>query len=61
MMTAKHFRTIAAAIREQRSVTPDTDRETLAQTAKRLAEAFRADNPRFDRERFLIACGFSGV
>lgn len=61
MMTAKHFRTIAATIREQRSVTPDNDRETLVQTAKRLADAFRADNPRFDRERFLVACGFSGA
>ena len=32
--------------------------ETIgAEIARVLADALQGDNPRFDRERFLIACG----
>ena len=32
--------------------------ETIgADLARNLAEALQADNPRFDRHRFLVACG----
>ena len=31
----------------------------IKRTAHALADAFAADNPRFDRDRFLIACGAS--
>ena len=30
----------------------------LREIAQALAIQFKQDNPRFDRERFLIACGF---
>lgn len=30
----------------------------MLRTAERLASMFKSDNPRFDRERFLAACGF---
>lgn len=32
--------------------------ETIgADIARNLADALQADNPRFDRHRFLVACG----
>jgi hypothetical protein len=31
---------------------------TLHELAKELADALAVDNPRFDRAKFLVACGF---
>lgn len=51
-MTRKDYVLIASAIREAR-VSQDVDRENMAGAiAVKLAE----DNPRFDREIFLLAC-----
>lgn len=30
---------------------------TRRRIARRFAKAFEKDNPRFDREKFLVACG----
>jgi hypothetical protein len=32
----------------------------LKRVASRMAVHFKVDNPRFDRARFLAACGFEG-
>lgn len=49
-MTRKHFKAIAEIISSQ----PDVS-ITLAEE---LASYFKSDNPNFDRDRFLTACGF---
>ena len=63
-MTKKDFELIAAALKEARmhwiiAETPDADsfRAGLYAAAKELAHALSTTNPRFDRERFLAACG----
>lgn len=55
-MTKKHYEAIA------RIMHYDTQGDTKAEnarvnTAQLLASYFATDNPRFDRERFLQACG----
>lgn len=53
----KNYVAVAAAIRE--SVRPATAETagSIRELAARLANIFAADNPRFDRQRFLAACG----
>jgi hypothetical protein len=56
-MTRKDYVAIAAAIKSsQRPATSETE-QSIAELAKRLCSVFAADNPRFDRYRFLTACG----
>lgn len=60
-MSRKDYQAIAAAIKSQ---TPLADESTaspmfwLERIAMRLADTLAQDNPRFDRARFLAACGF---
>ena len=49
-MTRRDFQLIADTIREL----PQTIRLRVALT---FAENLRGTNPRFDRDRFLVACG----
>ena len=62
-MTKKHYEAIAAIIastRNNATLYPSNGHargETLEVTASRLADYFTTDNPRFDRARFLQACG----
>ena len=71
MMTRKNYETIAATFREQ--LDHDAEGAAIgalsdAQYRERSRAAFQIagtlafrladDNPRFDRERFLSACGF---
>lgn len=51
MMTRKHFAAIAAIVAQ--ITVPNNRRET----AHRFADWLKGDNPRFDRARFLAACG----
>ena len=60
MMTKKHYVAMAYILKDIRKA--DTDRGTeardvLTYTAKALANYFASENPRFDRARFLAACG----
>lgn len=67
-MTKKHYEAIAAIIKSTYTNAKlynginyrDTAHErceTLETTSIRLADFFAQDNPKFDRERFLEACG----
>lgn len=60
-MTKKHFIAIAKIIREQlddaRIYAPASECDAIITTAKNLCNVFADDNPRFDRARFLSACG----
>lgn len=55
MLTRKHFEAIAAIIKQADA--RDTQAITL-QIAMNLCHLFKAENPAFDRERFMRACGF---
>jgi len=50
-MTKKHFQAIADAIK------PYSESRVAMDIAKTLAKVFHDDNPRFQRARFLKACG----
>lgn len=63
-MTRKHYEAVAAVIRDEVDSVSDLPtvqavivRISLLNVADGLADVFAADNPRFDRERFLAACG----
>lgn len=61
MFTRQHYRAIAQAMARHRKDTGrwDADGNTLVRAKdveQSLAAFFAADNPRFDRERFLNAC-----
>lgn len=54
-MTRAHFQFIADTIAAMPDFAP-TLRAQKESTARSFADALRATNPRFDREKFLAAC-----
>lgn len=61
-MTRKDYILIADALREARmhnlrDAAPGSGAYWLRVAASEVARALAEDNPRFDRERFLKACG----
>ena len=62
-MSRKDYELIARAIAVQMKLfaaEPDSQ-EAIRSTAERIATALGMDNPRFDRARFLSACGVTNV
>jgi hypothetical protein len=57
-MSKKHFELIAAVLREynERPGVTDAEKAQLSELAKTFATELRAENPRFDRSRFIAAC-----
>jgi hypothetical protein len=56
-MTRKDYVMIAEVI----ATSWHTSAETKRELAVNMAEALETDNPRFDREKFLRACGVNPV
>ena len=56
-MTRKDYELIARSIRVDRELLDINGKGTADYIAAGLAEQFAAMNPRFDRGRFLDACG----
>ena len=58
-MTKKHFEAIASIFRSQMTnpTVPSEARIALFANANMQADFFETVNPRFDREKFLTACG----
>ena len=54
-MTKKHYEAIAAAFHAY--IATGTGVNIARPIAKDLADYFATDNPKFDRARFLQACG----
>ena len=52
-MTRKHFKAIAEIINDA-----GDDVDAVERLAGDLASYFKSENPNFDRDRFLTACGF---
>jgi len=58
MLTKKDFKAVAIII--ERSFSGDTSTEyELPVLVEHLADYFATQNPRFDRERFMKACGLN--
>lgn len=59
-MTKKHFEAVASAIRaEYEDTYGEPAEEAIRSIARKLADVFASENPRFDRARFLAACGIT--
>lgn len=58
-MTRKDYQLIADAITAEVNEWSDRPEAfaAIGHTASRIASALRRDNPRFNRERFMDACG----
>lgn len=57
-MTKKHYISIAKIISERLNNVKNLDAQLeAANIASRLATYLQAENPNFNRERFLSACG----
>lgn len=63
-MTRKDYRAIAGCILDERNgsiMSRSNERNTilrLERLACQLSDVFKTDNPNFDRDRFMKACGF---
>lgn len=65
-MTKKHYIMIATAFKEEVEYTRrftatdrnDAAKDHLENVALKLCALFRGDNPNFDTDRFMSACGF---
>lgn len=61
-MTKKHFEGVAAVIKESVDKCPNVHGHTYHhEIADGLADYFEEVNPRFDRDRFMVATGTVGV
>lgn len=60
-ITKRHYETIAKAINEAATnhVCSDDGWRGVRETAEKIADVLAQDNPRFNRSRFLDACGFA--
>lgn len=60
MMTRKDFEAFAGIFKRQvtNPTVPAPARIALFATANMQADYFASQNPRFDRQKFLTACGF---
>lgn len=55
-MTKRHLEAIAEIISQNRF--EGSRKEACRSIAEDMADMFAEENPRFDREMFLTACGF---
>ena len=55
-MSRKHFKAAAAILSNYSDVTGPA-KSIVREIANEFADLFADENPRFDRERFLAACG----
>lgn len=55
MLTRKHFQAIADCIKQAQT---RDDHAIALQIALNLCAVLKAENPAFNRQRFLAACGF---
>jgi hypothetical protein len=56
-MTKKHYEAIARDVKTAYTVANRQQRPAIQKLAVSLCNTFIADNPRFNREMFLLACG----
>jgi hypothetical protein len=57
-MTKKDYQLIALTVKTVKNNTPVNDWPLLEKVAEEMADKLQSENPRFDRAKFLVACGF---
>lgn len=58
MFTKKDFETTAKILRERMVEARDfVERDSVIRVAEEFADQYKESNPRFNRDRFLGACG----
>ena len=57
IMSRKHFEAIAAILAAEYAIAPESAKLTLRNLIMSLADNFKQENPRFNRERFYVAAG----
>ncbi len=60
MLTKKYYEMVAGALHDAHTRFPEVRPDAAQQSeddAHALADVFERDNPKFDRARFLKACG----
>ena len=57
-MTRRDYIALSTVLRTVRQESDTTQHEVLWVVTNRIADLCEADNPRFDRDRFLKASGF---
>ena len=62
MLSKRHFVQFANIVRGQHGAADGpAARETLRRVALKLADLGKAENPRFDYQRFYEACGLNNI
>lgn len=56
-MEHRHFATVAAILKNMRNTVPDISEDMHDTIATEFAHELASTNPKFDRKRFLAACG----
>ncbi len=57
-MSRKHYVAVASVLAADRAIArTDGERRVIDNIARSLADVFKRDNGRFDRQRFYVACG----
>lgn len=57
MFQRRHYEAIAAELKLARTLAPLGEEDTADALSCQFADMLARDNPRFDRARFLRACG----
>ena len=60
-MTKKHFEEVARTFNLELKFAPEEEKAGLHKAIHLLAGIFKRDNERFDKARFLKACGLAEV
>lgn len=57
MFSKRHYEALAEVLRVRRPRMEAPDRPAWLAIVEGMADTFARDNPRFDRKRFIFACG----
>ena len=57
IMSRKHFEAIAAILAAEYAIAPEAAKLSIRALIMSLADNFKQENPRFNRERFYVAAG----
>lgn len=60
-MNRKHYQLIAGSINDSLPDMDSREGEAVRDLVNHLCRALQADNPAFDRDKFLEACGLGGA
>ncbi len=59
MFSQRHYDAIAGTIRQKKILIKDECRDSICELLLTVITMFEHDNPKFDRVKFIDACGFA--